>query len=305
MENGGQSLVILSGASGMLGSALRRALSNRQTPTLQLVRSLPTATGQLQWNPAATPPISHLAPLEDSAAAIHLSGASVAGHRWSAAYRHELVTSRVDSTRALATALETLHQPPPTLLVASAIGFYGNRGDEVLTESSAAGSGFLPDLCQLWEAASAPATKAGIRVVHLRFGVVLGPGEGALAQMLPPFRVGLGAKLGNGRQWMSWISLEDAVAGILFALDTPSLVGPVNLTAPSPVTNSEFTRALGRQLGRPAILSIPPFAARLVFGEMANEALLASARVMPERLRSAGFQYAHPMLENALAAAQI
>ncbi|SRR6266568_922651 len=303
MENREQSLVILSGASGMLGTALRRGLSSRQNPTLQLVRSLPTGAGQLQWNPAASPAISHPAPLEESAAAIHLSGASVAGHRWTAAYQRELAASRVDSTRALAIALARLHQPPRALLVASAVGFYGNRADEVLSESSAPGSGFLAGLCQSWEAAADPAVQAGIRVVHFRFGVVLGQGHGALEQMLPPFRLGLGAKLGNGRQWMSWISLEDAVAGILFALDTPALVGPVNLTAPNPVTNADFTRALGRQLGRPAFLTIPSLAVRLAFGKMANEALLASARVLPVRLQSAGFQFVHPTVQAALAAA--
>jgi uncharacterized protein (TIGR01777 family) len=295
--------VILSGGSGMLGTALQSALAGRVSPILRLVRNAPTADGQLQWNPAQSPAIAHPAPLEGSAAAIHLSGASVAAHRWTAAYRRELAASRVDSTHALALALAALHRPPRALLVASAVGIYGNRADELLTEDSAPGNGFLANLCCRWENAAQPAVDAGIRVVHLRFGVVLGPGHGALEKMLPPFRLGLGGKLGNGRQWMSWVSLADAVAGILFALETPSLSGPVNLSSPSPVTNADFTRALARLLERPAFFAVPAFALRLAFGEMANEALLASARVVPARLRSAGFQFAHPSIDEALAAA--
>jgi uncharacterized protein (TIGR01777 family) len=295
--------VILSGGSGMLGTALQSALAGRVSPILRLVRNAPTADGQLQWNPAQSPAIAHPAPLEGSAAAIHLSGTSVAAHRWTAAYRRELAASRVDSTHALALALAALHRPPRALLVASAVGIYGNRADELLTEDSAPGNGFLANLCCRWEAAAQPAVDAGIRVVHLRFGVVLGPGHGALEKMLPPFRLGLGGKLGNGRQWMSWVSLADAVAGILFALETTSLSGPVNLSSPGPVTNADFTRALARQLGRPAFFAVPAFALRLAFGEMANEALLASARVVPARLQSAGFQFAHPSIDEALAAA--
>jgi uncharacterized protein (TIGR01777 family) len=295
--------VILSGGSGMLGTALQSALAGRVSPILRLVRNAPTGDGQLQWNPAQSPAIAHPAPLEGSAAAIHLSGTSVAAHRWTAAYRRELAASRVDSTHALALALAALHRPPRALLVASAVGIYGNRADELLTEDSAPGNGFLANLCCRWEAAAQPAVDAGIRVVHLRFGVVLGPGHGALEKMLPPFRLGLGGKLGNGRQWMSWVSLADAVAGILFALETTSLSGPVNLSSPGPVTNADFTRALARQLGRPAFFAVPALALRLAFGEMANEALLASARVVPARLQSAGFQFAHPSIDEALAAA--
>ena len=243
------------------------------------------------------------APLEGSLAAIHLSGASVAGHRWTEAYKRELIASRVDSTRALAMSLAKLRNPPSTLLVASATGFYGNRGDELLTEDSAPGEGFLANVCRQWEAAAQPAVDAGIRVIHLRFGVVLGPGPGALEKMLPIFRLGLGGKLGSGRQWISWISLADVIAAILFALDTPSLAGPINLTSPQPVTNAEFTQALGQQLRRPAILPVPAFAIRLAFGQMADEALLASARVIPARLQSARFQFAHPTIDKAFAAA--
>ncbi len=295
--------IILSGASGMLGTALHRALAERKIQTLQLLRRVPTAEGQLQWNPGSDRPIESPAPLEAAAAAIHLSGASVAAHRWTDAYRRELGASRVGSTYKLATLLAALHKPPKTFVVASAIGIYGNRRDEVLTESSPPGSGFLADLCRQWEAAAEPAIQAGIRVVHMRFGVVLGPGPGALQQMLPPFRVGMGARLGSGRQWMSWVGLADAIRAILFALERADLSGPLNTTAPNPVTNDVFTHALGQQLHRPAFLAVPAFAVRILFGQMADEALLASARVQPEKLLTSGFQFSQPKIEEALKAA--
>jgi hypothetical protein len=211
--------------------------------------------------------------------------------------------SRVESTRTLATTLANLRRPPKALLVASATGIYGSRGDEILDESSEPGGGFLADLCREWEAAARPAVEAGIRVVNLRFGVVLGPGPGALAKMLPLFRLGLGGRLGSGRQWMSWISLTDAVAAILFLMDTPALAGPVNLTAPYPVTNAEFTRALAHAIHRPDLLPAPAFALRLALGAMADEALLASARAVPSKLTNAGFSFTHSTLDVALAAA--
>jgi uncharacterized protein len=301
ISSGGR--VILSGASGMLGTALRHRLALRQTPMLQLVRGAAADEGQLHWDPTKPLPSSESSRLEGCAAAIHLSGANLADRRWTASYRNALRSSRVDSTRALTSALAALSRPPECLVVASAIGFYGSRGDELLTESSSAGSGFLAELCQEWEAAADPAVKAGIRVVRLRTGVVLGRGHGALERMLPPFRFGLGGKLGDGKQWMSWISLADAIAGILFALETASIAGPLNLTAPNPVTNAQFTRALGRQLGRPAFLAVPSFALRLALGRMADEALLASARVLPGKLQTAQFHFAHPTIEEALSAA--
>ena len=295
--------ILLSGASGMLGSALRRALRLRNTNLLQLVRREPAADNQLAWNPADVPPLEDSSRLEGFAAAVHLSGASVAGRRWTPAYKEEILSSRVNSTHALSMLLAGLHMPPRALLVASAIGYYGDRGEEMLDETSASGVGVLPDMCRQWEAASRPAAEAGIRVVHLRFGVVLGPSEGALAQMLPIFRLGLGGKLGSGSQWMSWIGLEDTIAAILCALDTRALTGPVNLTAPNPVTNAEFTHALAQQLKRPAFLPVPATALRLAFGEMADEALLSSARVFPSKLLGAGFSFTQPTVAQALAAA--
>jgi len=295
--------IILSGASGMIGGALQRALNTRGIATLQLVRREPAVDGQLQWNPSADRPFENPALLESAAAAIHLSGASVAAHRWTDAYKREMAASRVESTHKLAKVLAALRTPPKTFVVASAIGIYGDRGDEVLTESSQAGSGFLADLCRQWEAAAEPAVQAGIRVVHARFGVVLGPGNGALQQMLPPFRFGLGARLGSGRQWMSWVSLADVIAAILFALEQSKLAGPVNVTAPNPVTNAEFTRALGQQLHRPAFLTVPAFGVRMLFGQMGDEALLASARVQPEKLLAGGFRFSMPEINRALKAA--
>jgi uncharacterized protein (TIGR01777 family) len=313
--------VLLSGGSGWLGGALQRALAGRGVPVLQLVRTgevklaeapesnarskalLVAVPGQFPWNPAANPPIVHRVVVEGLRAAIHLSGANAAGHRWSPAYKREMWASRVRSTHALATVLAGLKNPPKVLLVASATGIYGNRGDELLDEDSAPGAGFLADLCREWEEAAQPAVAAGIRVVHLRFGVVLGPGGGALAKMLPLFRLGLGGRLGDGRQWMSWIGLTDAMGAMLFALENEAIAGPVNLTASEPVTNAEFTRALGRAVHRPALLPAPAFALRLAVGEMADEALLASARVMPKKLTEAGFVFAQPTVDAALAAA--
>ena len=287
----------------MLGSALLASLASRHAATLQLVRGSVSQVGQLHWDPTKPLSASESGSLDGSWAAIHLSGANVADRRWTSAYREEIRASRVESTRSLATTLAALRKPPQTLLVASATGLYGDRGDELLTEDSSAGAGFLADMCREWEAAAEPAVRAGIRVAHLRFGVVLGPGRGALERMLPLFRLGLGGRLGNGRQWISWISLADAIAAVLFALDSTSISGPVNLTSPNPVTNSQFTQALGRELGRPAILTVPRFALNLALGRMADELLLSSARVLPAKLQAAHFPFSYPKIEEALPAA--
>jgi uncharacterized protein (TIGR01777 family) len=300
---GQTSKIVLSGASGMLGTSLRRRLGALRAPIVQLVRGVPRSEEQVAWDPAATPSLADPSPLEGCAAAIHLSGANVAAHRWTADYRRELTASRAGSTRALATILAGLREPPQTLVVASAVGIYGDRGDAVLDETSTPGAGFLAEVCRQWEAAARPALEVGIRVVHARFGVVVGRGPGALEKMLPAFRLGLGGRLGSGRQWMSWVSLEDAVAAILFALETESLSGAMNVVSPNPVTNAEFTRALARQVHRPAVLPVPAFALRLALGQMADEALLASARVVPAKLLSAGFEFAHPTVDEALGTA--
>jgi len=286
----------------MLGTALRHSLDLRNIKILQLVRHPPSSPAELSWNPNAPAPIPDTKPLEGLTAAIHLSGANVAEHRWTADFKKQMVSSRFDSTHALATMLAGLRQPPKALLVASAIGIYGNREDEILDEKSNPGTGFLADLCKQWEAAAQPAVDAGIRVVHLRFGVVLARQGGALAKMLPIFRLGLGGPIASGRQWISWISLPDVVSAILFALDHTDLSGAVNLTAPAPVTNRDYTKALARAVHRPAILPAPAFALRLALGEMADEALLSSARAVPAKLQAASFQFAHPTIDSALAA---
>jgi uncharacterized protein len=285
----------------MVGSALRAALAARGDSVVQLVRREPAGANELRWDPAARTP-AEAAGLEGFDAVIHLSGANLAARRWTAGYRREIAASRVASTGALATMLAGLERAPRTFLTASAIGIYGDRGDEVVDESSTPGAGFLADMCRAWEDATAPAEETGMRVTHVRFGVALAAHDGALAKMLPLFRLGLGGRLGSGKQWMSWIALGDLVAAVLFVLDSNGLAGAVNLTSPKPVTNEEFTRALARVLHRPAVLPAPAFALRLVLGPMADEALMLSTRVVPAKLLDAGFRFVHPEIEGALRA---
>ena len=294
--------VLLTGASGMLGQAVEAALRQRGASLLRLVRRDPTNSEELRWEPAGAG-IEDLKRLEGLSAAIHLSGANVAARRWTAAYKREIAESRVGTTRVLSEALAKLKNPPAVLLAASAVGFYGDRSDEILDEDSRAGQGFFPELCTAWEAATRPAEEAGIRAVHLRIAMVVGPGGGALGKLVPLFRLSLGGRLGSGRQWMSWISEADAVAAMLFALEHSNISGAINLAAPAPVTNATFTRELARTLHRPAFLPAPAFALRLSFGQMADEALLASTRAVPQRLTDAGFVFAHPTLPEALAVA--
>jgi uncharacterized protein len=296
-----RSRVLLSGASGMVGSALREALVGRGDSVVQLVRREPAGANELRWDPAAGTPAEAAGP-EGFDAVIHLSGANLAARRWTTEYRREIAASRVESTGALATMLAGLERAPRTFLTASAIGIYGDRGDEVVDESSTPGAGFLAEMCRAWEDATAQAEKTGMRVTHIRFGVALAAHDGALAKMLPLFRLGLGGRLGSGRQWMSWIALGDLVAAVLFVLDSNGLAGAVNLTSPKPVTNEEFTRALARVLHRPAVLPAPAFALRLVLGPMADEALMKSTRVVPARLLDAGFRFEYPEIEGALRA---
>jgi hypothetical protein len=300
----------------MLGSAIAKALERQETTTLRLVRREIWTPYEVSWKPSAKE--LAVSRLEGISAAIHLSGANVSSRRWTVAYKQEMTDSRVVTTRFLAESLARLKRPPAVLISASAVGFYGNRGDESLDEDSPAGKGYFPDLCTAWETATRPAEEAGIRVVHLRFGMVVGRDGGAMARLVPLFKFGLGGRLGNGRQWMSWISETDAVAAALFALksseptslspDSTShpdacLSGAINATAPQPVTNAEFTRELGLILHRPTFLTAPAFALRLALGEMADEALLSSTRALPKRLLDAGFVFAHPTIHQALTAA--
>ena len=285
--------VLVSGASGFLGHALGPALEAAGMRVVPLTRSRDAGADAIVWDPAGGRlDLSAAPPLE---AVVHLAGATVAG-RWGAAQRRAIRDSRVQGTRVLSEALACLEPRPRVMISVSAVGWYGDRGDELLTESSAPGRGFLAGVAQAWEAAAEPARRAGIRVVHPRIGLVMSKRGGALAPMLLPFRLGLGGPLGDGRQWWSWIALPDVVAGILALLDDARFEGPVNLVAPQPVSQEEFTRQLSRALHRPAWMRVPAFALRLAFDGFADEGLLASARVIPKALTDAGFRHAHPDL---------
>ncbi len=290
--------ILLSGASGLVGSALIPVLESAGHSVRRLVRQRPEAgSPDVHWDPTGS--FDPVGGIEGFDAVVHLAGESVVG-RWSRTKKARILNSRKQGTMTLASAAARSKRPPKVVVSASAIGYYGNRGDEVLTEESTPGADFLADVARQWEAALTPATEAGIRTVMLRIGFILSPRGGGLARMLPPFRMGLGGKLGGGRQWMSWISIHDVVGAIQHALATETLWGPVNTVAPHPVTNAEFTRTLGRVLGRPTLFPMPAFAARLAFGEMADALLLASQRVQPVKLQSSGFQFRNQELEGAL-----
>ena len=292
--------VVVSGSSGLVGRALCRRLADEGHTVRPLVRR-PAAAGELSWDPATA--TLDPAGLAGADAVVHLGGAGIGDRRWSADRRRLLVDSRVRPTALLATTMAGLDGGPGVLVCASAVGVYGDRGDEVLTESSGPGSGFLADLCRDWEEAAAPARVAGLRTVHLRSGIVLSASGGALAKQLPLFRLGLGGRLGTGRQWTSWVSIDDEVAAIVHALADATLSGPVNVTAPQPVTNADFTAAVGHALHRPAVLAVPAPALRLVLGRgLVDEAVLASQRALPAALEAAGFSFRHPSLPDALAA---
>ena len=294
-----KSTVLMSGSTGLVGRSLLERLSGLGRPAVPLARGR-ASEGEVLWDPAVGAIDSASLASSGARAVVHLAGENIADGRWTAAKMDAIRTSRVRGTGLPAESLARLECPPAVLVSASAIGFYGDRGDEVLTESSAPGSGFLADVCREWEQATEPAHEAGIRVVNLRIGVVLARQGGALARMLLPFRLGLGGRLGRGDQYMSWITLEDLVSTIIRALEDERLTGPVNATAPHPVTNRDFTGALGQALRRPTIAPLPAFAARAAFGRMADELLLASMRVVPERLLERDFHFEHPRLEGAL-----
>ena len=291
--------ILVTGASGLVGSALVPFLTSSGHRVTRLVRSRPRpATAEVQWDPAAGS--VDTAGLEGLDAVVHLAGENIAAGRWTAEKKARIRSSRVEGTRTLCESLARLAQPPKTVVCASAIGYYGDRGEEVLREESAPGTGFLAEVCSAWEAATEPAVQKGLRVVPLRIGLVLSPAGGALAKMLLPFKLGAGGVVGTGQQYMSWITLNDVVGAIHHALITNTLQGPVNAVAPHPVTNHDFTKTLGRVLGRPTLFPMPAFAARLAFGEMADELLLASTRVEPARLVATGYRFRHSDLEGAL-----
>jgi uncharacterized protein len=288
--------IAVTGSSGLIGSALVRALRDEDRTVLRLVRRHATAADEIRWDPFGE---VDTAALEGIDAVVHLAGAGLGDRRWSEAYKRQIRDSRVEGTRTLARALAALDRRPAVLVSGSAVGYYGDTGDREADESAPRGQGFLAELCRDWEAAARPAADAGIRVVHPRSGLVLARKGGLLGTVLPLFRLGLGGRIGGGRQWMSWISLADEVAALRFLIDG-DLDGPVDLTAPEPVTNAAFTRSVGRALGRPEPFTVPPFALRLLLGEFADEAALVSQRVVPARLTEAGFGFVHPDIDAAL-----
>lgn len=290
--------ILMTGSRGFIGSALVEHFTRTGHLVSCLVRSVPNPDhAQLEWDPAAgfIPALP-----ENLDAVIHLAGKNIAAGRWTAKEKLRIRNSRVEGTLLLCRALASLTQPPGVLVSASAVGYYGNRREEVLNEESSAGSGFLARVCGEWERATGAAFEKGIRVVNLRMGMVLSGRKGALAKMLPVFRLGLGGPIGTGKQYMSWIALEDLLGVVQHCLSNTNLRGPVIAASPNPVTNCEFVRTLGKVLHRPTFMRMPSLGARIVFGEMADEVLLASQRADPARLKSTGYQFRFPMLEEAL-----
>ena len=290
--------VLVSGSTGLVGSSLVPRLEASGHHVLRLVRGSPKDDMERRWDPET----GELAPaaLDDVQAMVHLAGENIASGRWNEAKKSRIRSSREDGTRLLARGLAALRTPPGVLISASAIGYYGSRGDEILDEKSPPGADFLAETCIAWENAARPAADAGVRTVYLRIGIVLSADGGALAKMLFPFKMGVGGVIGGGDQYMSWVSLSDLEGIIVHALNTETLEGPVNAVSPAPATNREFTKTLGGVLSRPTLFPMPAFAARLAFGEMADALLLSSTRVTPGRLQESGYDFQHPGLDGAL-----
>jgi uncharacterized protein len=290
--------VAVTGSSGLIGTALARALQGRGDEVTRLVRRTP-GPGEARWDPDGGQ--IEAGALEGQDAVVHLAGVGIGDRRWSEDHKRAVLESRVKGTTLIAEAIAGLADKPNVLASASAVGYYGLRGDEVLTEDAEAGTGFLAGACKAWEASTAPAEEAGIRVVRLRTGIVLSSDGGALKQMLLPFKIGLGGRIGNGRQWWSWIAIDDEIGAILHLIDSSNERGPVNLTAPNPVTNEQFTRTLNGVLHRPTLLPTPTFALKAMFGrEAVEEMFLGGQRVVPARLQASGYGFRHSDLEGAL-----
>jgi uncharacterized protein (TIGR01777 family) len=290
--------ILISGSHGLVGKALIRSLTTDGHDIVRLVRNKPTGAAEIEWNPNEGR--IDAAALEGLDVVVHLAGESIASGRWSDEKKRAIRDSRIKGTALLSDALARLSRPPSLFVSASAIGYYGDRGDEVLTETSAPGKDFLSSVCVEWEQATKAAVEKGIRTIYARFGIILDANEGALAKMLMPFRMGVGGRIGNGRQWMSWIAIEDVVNGLRFLIEDRSMSGPVNFVAPNPVTNAEFTKALGRVLSKPTLFPVPAFGARLAFGEMADALLLSSQRVKPSVLQEKGYSFKWSTLDSAL-----
>ena len=289
--------IVISGASGLIGTQLVAKLSSSGHEVVRLVRRSPKS-GEIQWNPKSG--TLDAAALEGTDAVIHLSGAGIGDKRWTSGYRKEILDSRTATTALLATTMASLSRKPSVFLSGSAIGIYGARNDEQLTEVSTHGTGFLAEVCEQWEAAAKPAVDAGVRTVYLRTGIVLSPKGGALKKLLPLFKLGVGGKFGNGKQWQSWISIDDEIGAIEYLL-TANVSGAVNLTAPNPVTNAEFTKVLASVLKRPAIVPVPTFAPKILLGgELADALLFTGQRVIPAALNASGYTFKHTTLESAL-----
>ena len=289
--------VLIAGASGLLGSALIPALEAEGVQVTRLVRS-PARAGEIEWHPNNDQ--IDAAQLEDFDAVINLAGENIAAGRWTDDQKRKIRDSRVNGTHLLSEAIAKLKQKPKVFLCASATGIYGDRGDEALDEQSDSGGGFLAGVCREWEQSTEPAVQAGVRTVTLRFGPILAREGGMLAKLLTPFKMGMGGKVGSGKQYISWVAIEDAVNAIKLALNDESIRGPLNVVSPNPVTNEVFTKTLGHVLSRPTALAMPAFAVRLAFGEMADEMLLTSQRVIPKKLNDAGYEFQQPQLEGAL-----
>ena len=288
--------IVISGASGLIGTQLVVKLSSSGHEVVRLVRRSPKS-GEIQWNPKSG--TLDAASLEGTDAVIHLSGAGIGDKRWTDGYRKEILDSRTATTALLAKTMASLSRKPSVFLSGSAIGIYGARNDEQLTEVSTHGTGFLAEVCEQWEAAAKPAVDAGIRTVYLRTGIVLSPKGGALKKLLPLFKLGVGGKFGNGKQWQSWISIDDEIGAIEHLL-TANVSGAVNLTAPNPVTNAEFTKVLASVLKRPAIVPVPTFAPKILLGgELADALLFTGQRVIPAALNASGYNFKHTTLESA------
>ncbi len=291
--------VIISGASGLIGSALCSELRNGGHDIVKLVRR-PATTGEVQWDPAAG--VLAVDALEGADAVVHLAGAGIGDHRWTPEYKATILDSRVRSTTLLAESIASCSSRPPVMLSGSAIGIYGASDGRDLDEQSPLGSGFLADVCKQWEAAASAAAAAGTRVAYLRTGIVLTPQGGALKKMLPLFKLFVGGRFGSGKQWQSWISLPDEVGAITHLL-TADVSGPVNLTAPNPVTNADFAKLLGKALGRPSALPVPSFGPKLLLGsELADALLFTGQKVLPTALQASGYQFRHPRLDEAFTA---